>query len=463
MKGKNSVFGPVADSWFQFEEQGRGSLHLHLLLWLERPDNQASQSGGSQDTSATEDDAFPKAFALARAPRGSHPFVQRLRQAVISRNTHARCDPNACGKRCSKEDHLPPHHPEMRCAKGYPFPQKTTRDSTHECDKWCPKKTAGLRCRLADRQEYTRLRREDDRVSPYHPFTFAAYPSHENVQEVTKESFAAYLVKYAAKVEPTGKVSNPLDSVKESQLPRDGPRQGGLQSVHHRQLPYILGRKIAMSEAALILSGQPLCLKSRVYMFLDTRLPHLRRVILSREGAAGNGQSGVVDGMIEKYCKRPSGVRPAENMPNSLHAIIDFDSLKYDDFWLEWEVLPADGSRSPPRTLPYYLNQEGTTYWRKTGGERILGYSSYRPDRQPTEQFYYHLLILSRPFRRLKEFVTESNEEGTYERQCQLEEVFGDEDRTTQGILAALENDLLKRKVSFYCKCSSASVIERGL
>ena len=39
-------------------------------------------------------------FALARVPCGSHPFLQRLQQVVLRVNLHARCDPNACGKRC---------------------------------------------------------------------------------------------------------------------------------------------------------------------------------------------------------------------------------------------------------------------------------------------------------------------------------------------------------------------------
>ena len=189
----------------------------------------------------------------------------------------------------------------MRCAKGYPFPQKATRDSPHECDEWCPQKDGSGRCRLCDRHEYARIRREDARVSPFHPITLAAYPTHGNDQVVTEASFAAYLVKYAAKVEPPGKVSSPLDTVKASQLPREGPLQGGLQSVHQQQLPYVWGRKIALPEATLLLAGQPMCLKSRVYRYLDTRLPHLRRIVVKRgeEGQAGNAQGGVMGGMIE--------------------------------------------------------------------------------------------------------------------------------------------------------------------
>lgn len=312
-----------------------------------------------------------------------------------------------------------------------------------------------MRCRLDDRHEYTRTCKEDCRISPYNPITFAAYSTHENIQAVTKTSFAAYLVKYIAKVEPAGKVYNPLDTVEESQLPRAGPAQSGLQSVNHKQLPYIWGRKMAMSEATLILSGQALCLKSRVYMYIDTRLPHLRRVVVARlePGTSRNGQGGVVDSTIEKYCKRPQGVQRAANMPDNVNAEVDFDDMTYAEYCLEWDMVPSDGSREPPSTLPYYFNGQNAAYWRRSSRVRILGFAIYRPDRQPFELFYYHHLILSRPFRSLGEFISDEND--TYERQCQLEGVFGDEESTTANILAAVDKDLRRQKVNFSISSSN--------
>ena len=273
----------------------------------------------------------PEEFALARVPRRSHPFAQRLWQVVLRVNCQARCDPSACGKRCSKEEGLPKHPPDMRCAKGYPFQQKSTRNSTHKCDEWCPQLGGGGCFRLDNQHDYTRLRLEDARVSPYHPITLAAYPTHGNDQVVTKASSAAYLVKHAAKVEPQGKVSNLLDTVEDSQLPRERPLQGGLQPVDQKQLPYVWGRNIALSEATLVLSGQAMCLKYRIYRYLDTRLPHLRRVVLKRgnEGQAGNDQGGVVDGMVEKYCKHPKGLVTIGEDDNVTDDDVDLDTIGY--------------------------------------------------------------------------------------------------------------------------------------
>ena len=54
VKGKDSVFGEVAYYWFRFEEQGRGNLHLHLLLWLKK--ETVPGSADSQDDSSGDDD-----------------------------------------------------------------------------------------------------------------------------------------------------------------------------------------------------------------------------------------------------------------------------------------------------------------------------------------------------------------------------------------------------------------------
>ncbi|CAB1102612.1 unnamed protein product [Ectocarpus sp. CCAP 1310/34] len=59
VKGNDSVFGNVKDSWFRFEEQGRGSLHVHLLLWVAdpvTPDTGPSQSQEPPPSQQTVDE-----------------------------------------------------------------------------------------------------------------------------------------------------------------------------------------------------------------------------------------------------------------------------------------------------------------------------------------------------------------------------------------------------------------------
>lgn len=155
------------------------------------------------------------------------------------------------------------------------------------------------------------------------------------------------------------------------------------------------------------------------------------------------GQGGVLDGMIENYQKRPVG---DSVQPDNGGEPQDFDNMGYVEFWEHWER-GGDG----PATLPYYTNEAGTPHWRRSNGARILGISCYRPDRQPFEQFYYHHLITNKAFPNIKDLVTEENEEGTYERQCEIEEIFGDpfdRPKYLQGVLRAVDTDLKRGKVS---------------
>lgn len=108
-----------------------------------------------------------------------------------------------------------------------------------------------------------------------------------------------------------------------------------------------------------------------------------------------------MDGMIEKYCKCPEGVRRDTNTPDHIASEMDFDAIGYKDVWLDWEL--SSTAWQPPKTLLYYLNKAGFTFWRRNNG--VLGLASYHPDRAPVKHFYYHQLILSRSFRNLREFM----------------------------------------------------------
>ena len=128
-------------------------------------------------------------------------------------------------------------------------------------------------------------------------------------------------------------------------------------------------------------------------------------VARQKQRTPGNGQGCVVDGMIEKYFKRPKGVHKAYNMPENVDAEVDFDAIKYELFWLEWDMVSSAGNKGPSSTLPYYLNEHNTAYWRRSKWGAGSWIWLYHPDRQPFEQFYYHHLILRRPFLNFDEYL----------------------------------------------------------
>ena len=110
--------------------------------------------------------------------------------------------------------------------------------------------------------------------------------------------------------------------------------------------------------------------------------------------------------------------------------------------------MAADDRKYVPKSIPVYFNaEEGLVYWKRRDKSRILGIGCNRPDKLPCEQFYYHHLLLAKPFCSIIDLIdNEVNEKGTCERQCQLDDVFGDEDTASTGILA-LDEDLMRQKV----------------
>lgn len=78
-------------------------------------------------------------------------------------------------------------------------------------------------------------------------------------------------------------------------------------------------------------------LKSRIYRYLDKRLPHLKRVEFQRgdDGQAGNDQGGVVDGIVETYCKLLEGLVTFEKDNNVTDDDVDMDTIGYRDVWEE--------------------------------------------------------------------------------------------------------------------------------
>ena len=68
------MFGEVEDHWFRFEEQGRGSLHLHLLLWLKKvpleEGEDTQRTTGTQDSFADERADLQQRCAVCRVVLG---------------------------------------------------------------------------------------------------------------------------------------------------------------------------------------------------------------------------------------------------------------------------------------------------------------------------------------------------------------------------------------------------------
>ena len=124
----------------------------------------------------------------------------------------------------------------------------------------------------ANRYEYFRFCECDQWIVPYHPGVLLCWNGHMNIQRITNTDWSYYVLKYAAKAEPTGEL-NVNEQVIEA-LSIHGVY------VHQAQLAVseVLAKPFSPTEAYCVLSNIPL-----IYFFpgievtyIDTQPPEKR-------------------------------------------------------------------------------------------------------------------------------------------------------------------------------------------
>lgn len=158
--------GKIANMWWRREYQKRGSVHVHMVVWVE-------------DTNS-----IPNNVIVAEMPRyencniNSIKELEQLRKAVNPYMIHK------CNQRCLNS--------HGKCNYGYPF--KSDRQQQQQQQ------------RQQTRPNCYRLRRSEDEdacVVPFNLDLLLLWHGHVNVLPVTNTSWVAYLSKYISKAEPS--------------------------------------------------------------------------------------------------------------------------------------------------------------------------------------------------------------------------------------------------------------------
>lgn len=150
------IFGKVNHYWIRIECQNRGSLHAHMLFWLNHD---------------------RKDLVQAEIPTASDPYNTKLREYVQKYQIH-KCVPTRCFK---SKNNL------FKCKYGFPY-------DIIDSDKLSVD---------GSRFYYKRTKTQDKNVVPYNAKLLLMWQGHVNVQYVTKRGIEQYLVKYIFKEEPT--------------------------------------------------------------------------------------------------------------------------------------------------------------------------------------------------------------------------------------------------------------------
>ena len=168
----SKILGTIDQYVIRYELQSRGSVHAHIILWMNFVDVEQI----TNELTALVPTIFDTTIREFLEPIDSHQ--NKLFKIVMEKQLHT------CNSRCQQQTN------ENHCKYGFSFKphveEKTTYNS--ETKRW----------------EYYRPRFKDCNVVPYHATLLLVWGAHLNLQRINTTYWLYYLLKYAMKCEPHG-------------------------------------------------------------------------------------------------------------------------------------------------------------------------------------------------------------------------------------------------------------------
>lgn len=218
--GGPAVLGRVLHSVIRYEVQSRGSVHAHIILWLDKRDVQRVTNEIVACIPAVLNSS-------GEFNRPEEPMHARLFDLVRRKQMHV-CRPDACLR-------------YGKCKSDFPF-------DPHFDD--------AVLDPVSNRWKYFRPGPEHRKVVFYHPILLFLLNNHMNIQRVTETNWSGYMLKYALKAEPSGELI--LDSRLAARL--------GIKGLSEQQLKLlsgtVLSKPVSLCEAALACLQIPIVQRS---------------------------------------------------------------------------------------------------------------------------------------------------------------------------------------------------------
>lgn len=238
-------------------------------------------------------------------PASDSSIVAQLCRMVQRKQKHT-CDESEYG--CVQDN--------GQCREGYPY--AANRAGT-----------------VFDRQrglyKYLRMGPADSKIVPYHPLLLLLWNGGCNVQRITNCAWSKYVLKYAAKAEPTGSLD--IDVNTAAQL--------GICGVSEQRIRFasaaVLSKAITPSETACIAAGIPIIQTSYKVTYVDVTPPAKRRAYLGRGGKMAASH-------VTLYMSRP------ESCMDML-----FDTTLRSTLWLVMTAM-CSARREPQQTMRSWIS-----------------------------------------------------------------------------------------------------------
>lgn len=170
---KNGILGRVKHYLIRYEIQNRGSAHARIMLWLNEED--------VEKVCAEIDAHIPYIYDWEKYPDNSKE--KKLHHLVIRKQMH----------KCTNNCNILLEEGKHKCKYGFPFPIQTS--------------IYPLLDEKTQRWTYYRPTSQYRNIVPYHAGILLLWKAHMNIQRVTNTGLSYYLLKYAMKTEPIGKLN----------------------------------------------------------------------------------------------------------------------------------------------------------------------------------------------------------------------------------------------------------------
>jgi hypothetical protein len=270
LRKENPILGKVKHYLIRYESQHRGSLHAHILLWLDEDDvaRVEQEITASIPIHRDVDPTDPNKYIYIEPDPNTMEY--ELMNLVMAKQQHT-CRSTKYGCR---EDNKP-------CQRRFPFPPN--RSGTHV------NKETG-------RYEYFRFDELDEWVVPYHPLVLLLWKAHCNLLRINDTQWSQYILKYATKIEPQVNITYDANIAKAMGL--HGFSEHELQLITSS----ILTKPVAPCEAAAILSGIPIIQCDVNVKYIDTH-PLPKREVTIRTNQTY--MTGITISPLVQYLARP--------------------------------------------------------------------------------------------------------------------------------------------------------------
>jgi hypothetical protein len=242
------ILGPVADYAVRYECQGRGSLHVHMPIWLKTAADVHALDNRIVAYVPADFDVSTQSFM---PPQDA--LLHRLYTFAIRKQQHTCRNPEGGSKGCIRDGHCKLLFPQPLHNSSTP----SLRDDARRCKYYCS--------------------RECDRMTvPSLPDLGLLFDAHCNIAKVVAAEWSSYLVKYAIKSNPAGDLLHRDNDLFRLGFADVSIYQGAVATRFATTQIY------QPAQLALVAAGVSTFRTSRSVKFVNVAPPEMRRLRVSK-------------------------------------------------------------------------------------------------------------------------------------------------------------------------------------